>query len=669
MNLNLSTVYRKEDIEVDPKRLVPEVVPDDVKVKAENVITSISRQFVTREQKEALVEVLNIMGGVAGSAMYKQTYDTDEDGIVDKAEVADIANSIAWENIVNKPAEFDNPETLHTHENKDVLDKLSEDDDGKLLYNGESFNVDLSPYMKKALYDMDGDGLVDRAKYAEGSNWDNILNKPLFYTPSAHSHSINDIDGAINATTLNGLSSEQFLKLSDKISIQQIEDIEDWNFGLLEINGGTSSSVYDDIINNESQITIRNDKNEFWTLNNPVLKNCEIGMISSDKRIKIGNGLNKWNSLPFSYNTPSSIRFNTISNNYMANTYNDVNNIPTPSINKIDISDIVHLDEISVQFNDSVRGYDDCVIGVPYNASSVLYYKNGEVETFGEGIETLNSKGAGWYSGVYDLNGKIYCAPYNADCILIIDTVNKEVDILGQNAFDTTKTQKYTRGTYCPLNNKIYFAPHNTNKILEINPKNNKIEFYEDLELFSTTENCCDVQYSPCDEKLYFIPKFGGNIIQFDPITKVIRSVVTISTVSDAKKFSCSILAPNGLIYIIPSFGYDYLIIFDPITHTFKEIDYITTVYYDSINSVMAPNGNIYVIPSGVSNDEVINFNINTNVPRVTYDAQSSTDRWSGGALLSNGKIVCLPYTAKTILIIDTRIDNNISEDALDIFC
>ena len=664
----MATIYRKTDTEGNPNRMAQEEKSEEVKIKAENVVTSPYRQFVTQEEKEALASVLDIMGGTAGSAMYKQTYDIDSDGIVDKAEVAINAESVAWENIVNKPVEFDNVNILHSHDNKEILDKLSEDDNGKLLYDGNSFEVDLSSYMSKSLYDIDNDGIIDKAKYSESTNWDGILNKPLFYTPSSHTHSINDIDGEINATKLNGLNADQFLKKNDKITISQIEDISDWDFGLLEINGGTSSSTYEDTLNNESQITVRNDTEDFWHNNNPILKNCEIGMNSNDKRIKIGNGINKWNSLSYYLNTPSSVRFNKLSNDFISNCYNDINNIPTPSVSKYDISSIVHLDITSIQYNDTVIGYDDCVIGIPYNASNVLYYKDGQVEVFGDAIETLNSRGAGWYSGVYDQSEKIYCAPYNSNYILVINTKTKEVDVIGQNAFDSTKYNKYTRGTYCPLNGKIYFAPHNTTKILEIDPKNDSIEFYEDLTIFSSTENCCDVKYSPNDEKLYFIPKYGTDIIQFDPIFKTIKVVAKASNAENIKKFSNAILAPNGNIYIIPSFGYDYIVIFDPISYLIKEIDYVTTSYYDSINSVLAPNGNIYIIPSGVSNDQIIAFNIDTNLPKIVYSANSDTERWSGGALLQNGKIICLPYTSNSILTIDIKIDNLINSNALKIF-
>ena len=116
--------------------------------------------------------------------------------------------------------------------------------------------------MSKSLYDIDNDGIIDKAKYSESTNWDGILNKPLFYTPSSHTHSINDIDGEINATKLNGLNADQFLKKNDKITISQIEDISDWDFGLLEINGGTSSSTYEDTL--AEAITDHGKSFGFW---------------------------------------------------------------------------------------------------------------------------------------------------------------------------------------------------------------------------------------------------------------------------------------------------------------------------------------------------------------------------------------------------------------------
>ena len=56
--------------------------------------------------------------------------------------------------------------------------------------------------MKKSDYDTDGDGIVDQAAVAGFIEWDNVANKPDYFTPRTHSHAISDVTDL--QTTLNG---------------------------------------------------------------------------------------------------------------------------------------------------------------------------------------------------------------------------------------------------------------------------------------------------------------------------------------------------------------------------------------------------------------------------------------------------------------------------------
>lgn len=54
-------------------------------------------------------------------------------------------------------------------------------------------------------------------------------------------------------------------------------------------------------LNNQINVRIvhKNDTYENWTKNNPVLLNSEIGYDSTNKKIKIGDGITEWNLLPY----------------------------------------------------------------------------------------------------------------------------------------------------------------------------------------------------------------------------------------------------------------------------------------------------------------------------------------------------------------------------------
>lgn len=61
------------------------------------------KHFVTQEE----------LGNAGYGDMMKAVYDTDNDGKVDKAEMADTANSVAWGNVTGKPSTF--PPSGHSH--------------------------------------------------------------------------------------------------------------------------------------------------------------------------------------------------------------------------------------------------------------------------------------------------------------------------------------------------------------------------------------------------------------------------------------------------------------------------------------------------------------------------------------------------------------------------
>lgn len=56
------------------------------------------------------------VGNAGGGDMMKSAYDTDDDGKVDAAEVADVANSVDWDDVDNKPSTF--APSAHNHDDR-----------------------------------------------------------------------------------------------------------------------------------------------------------------------------------------------------------------------------------------------------------------------------------------------------------------------------------------------------------------------------------------------------------------------------------------------------------------------------------------------------------------------------------------------------------------------
>lgn len=65
--------------------------------------------------------------------------------------------------------------------------------------------------------------------------------------------------------------------------------------------------------NGETRVQIRRDKEYIWNQRDPILLEGEIGYNITNKKIKIGNGLNSWSNLPYlNENDTDHILFNTL---------------------------------------------------------------------------------------------------------------------------------------------------------------------------------------------------------------------------------------------------------------------------------------------------------------------------------------------------------------------
>ena len=212
------------------------------KISADDIVTSNARQFITAEEKQMLSSMLDAITGTSKHVMYKEMYDRDNDNIVDVSMKSLTTDTVLWDNIIGKPEIPTNviektSKVAHTHDNMDFLDKLGIDQFGNVVFDGKSYELP-GNLMTSTVYDIDNDGVIDRALYADSTNWENILNKPLFYMPSPHQHNIKDIDGKINADSLNGVTIDKLMKKTDKITVDQVDGIESIEVNVSQIRGG-----------------------------------------------------------------------------------------------------------------------------------------------------------------------------------------------------------------------------------------------------------------------------------------------------------------------------------------------------------------------------------------------------------------------------------------------
>ena len=637
------------------------------KISADDIITSNARQFITAEEKQMLASMLDAITGTSKHVMYKEMYDRDNDNIVDVSMKSLTTDTVLWNNIIGKP---EIPTSIiektskvaHTHDNMEFLDKLGVDQFGNVTFDGKAYELP-GNLMTSNVYDIDNDGVIDRALYADSTNWENILNKPLFYMPSPHQHSIKDIDGKINADSLSGVTIDKLMQKTDKVSVDQVVGIDSIEVNVSQIRGGNAASDFDDETNtDETLIVERFDTRSALRSINPILFNMQKCYETETYRHKIGNGINGWNCLPYEYGTPESVKFNTNARKFMSEYYDYLSNT-TAGVNLLE-SNIHNPGEVAL-YNDTVRGWNNQLIGIPYNATDVMIcdYNGDNSATFANALAAINIRGAAWFSGVryYDY---IYCSPYNSNVILKIDSHNRTVELIESPLMlDTGKNAKYTRGVLSSATGMIYFAPHNIDSIMEIDPTDDAIHYYQSGALFDSDANCCAVIENPINKNLYFIPKKNNSIVEFNPITKNIKVAATVND-GGINKFSTAVLAPNGMIYAIPAYGYDYVMIFDPNINEVKYVAFETASYDAFNNAVVAPNGKIYLIPSGSSNKTIVEYDIGNNTFYNLFKANGN-DRWCGGVLNIHGHIICLPYTTNKILDINVYLKNKMPLDVI----
>ncbi|WP_306257762.1 phage tail fiber protein [Pararhizobium sp. IMCC21322] len=149
---------------------------------------------------------------VAGSDMFKATYDTDGDGKVNEAITADIA---PWSGLTGIPASF-TPAT-HSHTATDV-DDFNTASDARIASSAQDVSIweagtgitegVVSPAkiaaaiatiapgggdMIKATYDSNNNGKVDAADAADVAPWAGLTGVPATFTPSVHTHIASDL--------------------------------------------------------------------------------------------------------------------------------------------------------------------------------------------------------------------------------------------------------------------------------------------------------------------------------------------------------------------------------------------------------------------------------------------------------------------------------------------
>lgn len=269
-----------------------------------------------------------------------------------------------------------------------------------------------------------------------------------------------------------------------------------------------------------------------------------------------------------------------------------------------------------------VLSNNDEVYAIPSTSSSVLKISNfadigggspGLYTTFG----TFGNDVDKWIGAVRAQNGKIYCIPYNASNVLVIDPTNDSTTTIGTVA---SGGQKWRGGCLSPINGKIYGMPYDSDTVLVIDPATNNVSTIGPIPSVGVTT----ARFAGCvmstSGKLYGIPYTASSVLSIDTSTDSLSVFGSLGT--DSGKWEGGALGIDGKIYAAP-YNSTSILIIDPFTETTETFGSFASGGGKWRNPVLGRNGRIYMIPASTSVDLLEvgqgGYNISRNITQSRY--------------------------------------------------
>lgn len=193
-------------------------------------------------------------------------------------------------------------------------------------------------------------------------------------------------------------------------------------------------------------------------------------------------------------------------------------------------------------------------------------------------------------------NGLLYCLPYDATEIMVIDTSNDSIyfiDTTGVVTFgngNLTDLAKCDGGT--PYGDFIYGTPSTVTYFIKIDTSNDTVTTFGTL---AAGVN----KYFPAtlgrNDRIYFYSYGAANILKLNPSNDTVSTFGTL-TATGAWKTGGSFVLPDGRIFACN--GTDrFGVLHDPDDDTIIEIGLVPTTTQSPIGVKLATNGAAYTIP------------------------------------------------------------------------
>jgi hypothetical protein len=295
-----------------------------------------------------------------------------------------------------------------------------------------------------------------------------------------------------------------------------------------------------------------------------------------------------------------------------------------------------------------VDGGDGFLYGIPCDARRVVKFDPLDKSMTEIGPD-LGGGEYKWMCGVLANNRCIYCAPYGAEHILKIDTIQGTVETLDNVELPETGHYLWQSGALARDNN-IYYMPCNARRIMRLNPDNDSLSSVgDDL-------GRGEFKYSGTvvgnDDRVYGTPYNAKRIIKFDTTNPDTTSTVGEEAEED---FGCDgngVLGGDGNIYAANIHG--QVLQIDTTSNNYTWIG--DPIYSGSGgwgDPIIGVDKCVYWPPTYAHH--VLKFDPETQqLPSLVGDDLGRGDwKWNGGALAPDGNIYCIPFYSSRVLAID----------------
>jgi hypothetical protein len=297
-----------------------------------------------------------------------------------------------------------------------------------------------------------------------------------------------------------------------------------------------------------------------------------------------------------------------------------------------------------------VDGGDGFLYGIPSTARRVVKF-NPLDKSLTEIGPDLGDGGLKWMCGVLANNSSIYCAPYCAEHVLKIDTIQGTVETLDDVELPEMGECLWLSGALAP-DNCIYYMPFYARRIMRLNPDNDTLSSAGD-DLGRGWGKYSGTVVGK-DNHVYGIPYYAKRIIKFDPTNSDTTS--TVGEEVNQLGFNCGngVFGGDGSIYAANDEGQVL-----KVDATHNNYIWIGDGIYSGRRQgwgdpIIGVDKCIYWPPS--SANRVLKFDPETQqLPWLVGDdlLGQGCEKWNGGALAPDGNIYCIPCNAIQILVID----------------